>query len=121
MGRPERRDAPGPPRAEVLGLHLEGPVLSPIRSGGHDPTAFAQPADLARSQASDPAAWQMVRMVTLAPELPGGLDLVGRLSAAGVVASVGHTDASMEVATAAFAAGARSATHLFNGMPPLRA
>ncbi len=45
-------DAPeGPPAAELLGLHLEGPVLSPVRSGGHDPTAFAQPADLARSLA----------------------------------------------------------------------
>ncbi|HZW01669.1 MAG TPA: amidohydrolase family protein [Candidatus Deferrimicrobium sp.] len=110
-----------PPGAEVLGLHLEGPVLSQVRSGGHDPTAFAQPADLARSQLDDPRAWQMVRIVTLAPELEGGLDLVRQLSASGVVVSVGHTDASLDVATAAYAAGARSTTHLFNGMPPLRA
>ena len=63
----------------------------------------------------------MVRVVTLAPELEGGLDLVRQLSTSGIVVSVGHTDASMEVAMAAYAAGARSTTHLFNGMPPLRA
>ena len=114
-------DAERPPGAEVLGLHLEGPVLSPVRSGGHDPTAFAQPADLARSQLDDPLAWQMVRLVTLAPELEGGLDLVSQLSASGTVVSIGHTDASMDIATAAYVAGARSTTHLFNGMPPLRA
>ncbi len=62
-----------------------------------------------------------MRLVTLAPELEGGLDLVRQLSAAGVVVSIGHTDASMETAAAAYAAGARSTTHLFNGMPPLRA
>jgi N-acetylglucosamine-6-phosphate deacetylase len=114
-------DAERPPGAEVLGLHLEGPVLSPVRSGGHDPTAFAQPADLARSQLDDPLAWQMVRLVTLAPELEGGLDLVRQLSTSGTVVSIGHTDASMDIATAAYVAGARSTTHLFNGMPPLRA
>jgi N-acetylglucosamine-6-phosphate deacetylase len=114
-------DAERPLGAEVLGLHLEGPVLSPVRSGGHDPTAFAQPADLARSQLDDPLAWQMVRLVTLAPELEGGLDLVSQLSTSGTVVSIGHTDASMDIATAAYVAGARSTTHLFNGMPPLRA
>jgi N-acetylglucosamine-6-phosphate deacetylase len=113
-------DVERPPAAQLLGLHLEGPVLSPVRSGGHDPVAFAQPADLARSQVDDALAWQVVRLVTLAPELDGGLDLVRQLSARGTVVSVGHTDASMEVATAAYAAGARSTTHLFNGMPPLR-
>jgi N-acetylglucosamine-6-phosphate deacetylase len=114
-------DAERPPAAELLGLHLEGPVLCPIRSGGHDPAAFAQPVDLARSQVDDALAWQMVRLVTLAPELAGGLDLVRQLSASGTIVSVGHTDASMDVATAAYATGARSTTHLFNGMPPLRA
>jgi N-acetylglucosamine-6-phosphate deacetylase len=114
-------DAERPQGADVLGLHLEGPVLSPVRSGGHDPTAFAQPADLARSLAADPLAWQMVRLVTLAPELEGGLELVRQLFASGIVVSIGHTDASMETAAAAYASGARSTTHLFNGMPPLRA
>ena len=59
-------------------------------------------------------------MVTLAPELDGGLELVRQLAGAGIVASVGHTDASLDVALAAYGAGARSTTHLLNGMPPLR-
>ncbi len=109
------------PAAVVLGLHLEGPVLSLLRSGGHDPSAFASPADLASSLRSDPEAWRMVRVVTLAPELEGGIDLVGQLAKSGVVVSVGHTDASMAIAMAAYAAGARSTTHLLNGMPPLQA
>ncbi len=121
IGHAAADDAERPPGAEVLGLHLEGPVLSPVRSGGHDPTAFAQPADLARSLAADRLTWQMVRLVTLAPELEGGLELVRQLSASGIVASIGHTDASMEIAVSAYAAGARSTTHLLNGMPPLRA
>ena len=119
-----RADAPAPasgPGAQVLGLHLEGPALAPIRSGGHDAAAFAQPADLAASLDGAPAAWQMVRVVTMAPELAGGLELVSQLSAAGVVVSVGHTDAAVDIALAAYAGGARSTTHLFNGMPPLRA
>ena len=57
-----------------------------------------------------------VRMVTLAPELPGGLDAVRRLTAAGVVAAIGHTDATYEVARAALDAGATAGTHLFNAM-----
>ena len=109
------------PAAVVLGLHFEGPVLSPIRSGGHDPTAFASPADLASSLRSDPEAWRMVRVVTLAPELDGGIDLVRQLVESGVVVSVGHTNASMDIAMAAYAAGVRSTTHLLNGMPPLGA
>jgi N-acetylglucosamine-6-phosphate deacetylase len=107
--------------AQVLGLHLEGPALAPIRSDGHDAAAFAQPTDVAASLDSEPAAWQMVRVVTLAPELDGGLELVGQLAAAGVTVSIGHTNATVDVALAAYAGGARSTTHLFNGMPPLRA
>lgn len=114
-------EASRPGGAEVLGLHLEGPALAPIRSGGHDATAFAQPAELSTSLARDPRAWRVVRVVTLAPELEGGLHLVDQLAGAGIVVSVGHSDASMDVATAAYAAGARSTTHLLNGMPPLRA
>ncbi len=110
-----------PRQATLLGLHLEGPALCPERSGGHDASAFAMPADLARSMADDPTAWEAVRVVTLAPELEGGLELVTRLAAAGIAVSIGHTDASADVAGTAYAAGARSTTHLFNGMPPLRA
>jgi len=107
------------PTSTLLGVHFEGPALSPIRSAGHDPTALLSPAVLSHSLADAPEAWGEVRIVTVAPELDGGLEFVASLSKAGIVASVGHTDASVDVATAAYEAGARSTTHLFNGMPPL--
>jgi N-acetylglucosamine-6-phosphate deacetylase len=106
-------------RAHLLGVHLEGPALSPMRSAGHDLTALVSPRALLRTLLDDPSAWTNVRIVTLAPELEGGPELIETLARAGIVASVGHTDASAEVVTAAYARGARSTTHLFNGMPPL--
>jgi N-acetylglucosamine-6-phosphate deacetylase len=106
-------------RAHILGMHLEGPALSPVRSGGHDATALVLPGVLLRALLDEPRAWANVRIVTLAPELDGGTELIDALARAGIVASVGHTDASAEVVTAAYARGARSTTHLFNGMPPL--
>ncbi len=107
------------PRAHLLGVHLEGPALSPARSAGHDPAALVAPRALLRSLLDDHDAWTNVRIVTLAPELDGGPELIDALSRAGIVVSVGHTDASADVVTAAYAQGARSTTHLFNGMPPL--
>jgi N-acetylglucosamine-6-phosphate deacetylase len=105
--------------ATLLGLHLEGPALSPDWSAGHDAAALTSPLELSRSLASAPEAWRSVRIVTLAPELEGGLQLVDDLVRAGIVASIGHTGASVDVATRAYESGARSTTHLFNGMPPL--
>lgn len=112
-------EATSEPRAHLLGVHLEGPALSPVRCAGHDPTALVSPRVLLRALVDDPGAWMNVRIVTMAPELDGGPELIDALARAGIVASVGHTDASAEVATAAYARGARSTTHLFNGMPPL--
>jgi N-acetylglucosamine-6-phosphate deacetylase len=102
-------------RAGVLGAHLEGPFISRSRPGAMDPDMFLDP---------DPAVLERllaagtVGMVTLAPELPGALAAVERLAGAGVVASLGHTDASYEQVRAACDAGARSVTHLFNAMRP---
>ena len=107
------------PQAELLGLHLEGPVLSPVRSAGHDQSALLSPLRLERALAIAPLDRRVVRVVTLAPELEGGLQLVRHLAAAGIAASLGHTDADDTMMSAAYAAGARSTTHLFNGMPPL--
>ena len=107
------------PRARLLGVHLEGPALSPVRSGGHDPTALIPPSAVLRTLLDDPGAWTNVRIVTLAPELDGGPELIDGLTRAGIVASIGHTNATAEVISAAYARGARSTTHLFNGMPPL--
>jgi N-acetylglucosamine-6-phosphate deacetylase len=106
-----------PGTARALGVHLEGPFLSPERLGTHpaehrrDPDAEA----LRRWRALAP-----VLAVTLAPELPGALDLVRGLAADGVLVSLGHSDATAEQAHAGFDAGARSVTHLFNAMSPLR-
>lgn len=103
--------------AAVLGAHLEGPFLSRLRPGAMDPDTFIEPDErvLARLLA---AGGGSVRMMTLAPELPGALELVGELHATGVVASLGHSDATYGQARAAVLAGARSATHVFNAMAP---
>ncbi len=103
--------------AIVLGSHLEGPFLSRARPGAMDPGAFLDPDPGAVSSLTGAAAGT-VRMMTLAPELPGGLALVRRLRGDGVVVSVGHSDARYREVQAAVAAGASSATHLFNAMRP---
>lgn len=99
----------------LAGLHLEGPYLSPCYRGAHDPTLLQPPDPRALARLLD-AAGGTVRMVTVAPELPGGLELVRRTVAAGALAAIGHTDASYDQTRAAFDAGARVATHLHNAM-----
>ena len=110
----------GPPAgyrgAMPLGLHLEGPFLSPDRYGAHDP-AFLRWPDPAFAAGWSRAAG--VAIVTLAPDLPGSLDLIRTLAAKGVVVSLGHSSATLEEAQAGIEAGARYATHLFNAMPPM--
>jgi len=102
--------------AEPLGLHLEGPFLNPAKKGAHNP-AYLRPPDPALVADWSPATG--VRLVTLAPELPGGLELIRRLVSQGVVVSAGHSLATFAQAGAGFAAGTRYGTHLFNTMPPL--
>lgn len=102
----------------LAGVHLEGPWLSPQRSGAHQPGSLTTP-DPASVDALLTAGDGAVRMVTLAPELPGGIDAVHRLVGAGVLAAIGHTDATYDEARAALDAGARLGTHLFNAMRPL--
>jgi N-acetylglucosamine-6-phosphate deacetylase len=102
--------------ARPLGVHLEGPYLSPRRLGTHPPEYRRDP------DIDEVEGWRRlapVVAVTLAPELPGGLDMVKSLSADGVLVSLGHSDATAEQAHAAFDAGARTVTHLFNAMSPL--
>ncbi len=102
----------------ILGLHLEGPFLSELRRGVHDPAALRPPDPTALSRLLA-AGGGTVRVVTLAPELPGGIDGVEFLVQSGVHAAVGHSDAGYAVAAAAFEAGADLVTHAFNGMRPL--
>jgi N-acetylglucosamine-6-phosphate deacetylase len=105
-------------RGTVAGIHLEGPWLSRGRCGAHDPDLMREP-DPAEIGALLAAGEGAIRMVTLAPELPGGDDAIRRFRDAGVVVAVGHTDASYEQTNRAIAAGATVGTHLFNAMPPL--
>ena len=102
----------------LAGIHLEGPWLSPQRSGAHQPGSLAHP-DPTSVDALLTAGNGAVRMVTLAPELPGGVDAVRRLDDAGVLAAVGHTDATYDQTREALDAVARLGTHLFNAMRPL--
>jgi N-acetylglucosamine-6-phosphate deacetylase len=99
----------------ILGAHVEGPFLSPRRLGTHPPSARRDPdlGLLERLLAAGP-----VRLYTLAPELPGALDLVDLLVARGIVVSVGHSDANADEANAAFDRGVGTVTHLFNAMRP---
>ncbi len=100
---------------ELAGVHLEGPWLADARCGAHDPAQLRDPdpAELDRLLRAGDGA---VTMVTLAPERPGGLDAVRRISGAGAIAAVGHTDASHRLTREAIEAGARVGTHLFNAM-----
>ena len=103
----------------LAGLHLEGPWLSSAHAGAHDPSLLRAP-EADELQAVLAAGGGAVRIVTLAPELPGAVHAVRAAVAAGAVVAVGHTDASYEVTRNAIAEGARLGTHLFNAMRPLR-
>jgi N-acetylglucosamine-6-phosphate deacetylase len=101
---------------ELAGVHLEGPYLSTARCGAHDPAHLRDPEP---DELADLITLGVVRSVTLAPELPGGMAAVEQLRAGGVVAAVGHSDATYEQTLAAIDAGASLATHLLNGMRPV--
>jgi len=102
--------------ARPLGLHVEGPFLNPQKKGAHNPGYLRLPDAAAVADWSPETG---VRLVTLAPELPGALDAIAALSSRGVLVSEGHTMATYEQAEAGFDAGARYGTHLFNAMPGL--
>lgn len=105
-------------QGELAGVHFEGPFISPHRCGAHEPTLLRDP-DPADVRKLIDAARGTAKMMTLAPELPGGLDSVRLLVDAGVIAAVGHTDSTYDATREAIDAGATVATHLFNAMPSL--
>lgn len=113
-----RRLGPLVDEGVLAGLHLEGPWLSPARRGAHAAELLHAPTPAEVDTYLDAAAGTL-RIVTIAPELPGALDAVARLTGAGVVVAIGHTDADTDTVTRAVDAGARLVTHVFNGMPPL--
>ena len=102
----------------IAGIHLEGPFLSAARCGAQDPRYMIAP-DIAAFERLHAAAGGWLRVITLAPELPGAGALIESAVRAGVVAAVGHTDATADITAAAVDVGASHATHLFNGMRPL--
>lgn len=103
----------------IAGIHLEGPWISPTFKGAHDPEVLRNPT-VAEFEELLVVGRGHIKMVTLAPELPGALDVIAVCADRGVVAAVGHTDATFEQVEAAIDAGATVATHLFNAMRPLR-
>ncbi len=109
--------------AQPLGLHLEGPFLNPGKKGAHNPHYLRLPEpSLVGATGPQWADWSPntgIRLVTLAPELPGALELIRLLTERGVVVSAGHSLATFDQARAGFAAGTRYGTHLFNAMAPL--
>lgn len=106
------------PGAEMLGIHMEGPYMNPVRRGAHaeawlrlpQPEETAYLLEISRGR---------LKLITLAPELPGAGAMIRQLAAAGVTVSLGHTDADYEQARAAILLGIRHATHCFNAMRPL--
>jgi N-acetylglucosamine-6-phosphate deacetylase len=106
------------PGARPLGIHLEGPFLSHKRRGVHPPEYLVEPT-LATFDRLWQAARGQVRMLTIAPELPGALEVIAEAARRGVCVSIGHSNAELEAARDAVRAGARHATHTFNAMRPL--
>ena len=113
---PQRQN--GELRARPLGIHLEGPFISHKRRGVHPPENLLMP-----SAAAFDRFWQAarghIRVLTIAPELPGALEVIALAASRGVCVSLGHSNADLDQARAGFAAGARHATHTFNAMRPL--
>jgi N-acetylglucosamine-6-phosphate deacetylase len=105
-------------QGEIAGIHFEGPFISPCRKGAHSEALLRDP-DPAEVRKLIDAGRGHAKMVTLATELPGGIDSVRLLAEHGVIAAIGHTDASYEQTAEAIDAGATVATHLFNAMPAL--
>jgi len=104
-------------RAEILGIHFEGPFISAARRGVHPKEWIAAPSPELFGRMLE-AAGGAARILTLAPEQPGGLELVQDARDSGLVVSMGHTDATYEQAMAAIERGARHAAHVFNAMRP---
>ncbi|EGG35576.1 N-acetylglucosamine-6-phosphate deacetylase [Paenibacillus sp. HGF5] len=104
--------------AKIAGIHLEGPYLNPKRKGMQNEKYLRHP-NLEEMKLIFQEAGSLIKMVTIAPELPGGLELISFLKEHGVVIAVAHSDATYEEAKLAFTAGASHVTHCFNGMRPI--
>jgi N-acetylglucosamine-6-phosphate deacetylase len=113
----QRKAEPGSARAEVLGLHFEGPFISPARAGVHPKESIAEPSRELLDRMVQ-SAGGYARIITLAPELPGAIEFIVAADSAGMLVAMGHTDATYEQACAGVNAGIRHAAHVFNAMRP---
>jgi N-acetylglucosamine-6-phosphate deacetylase len=107
----------GHPRAQILGIHFEGPFINPVRRGVHPPEFITSPSDQMLNQfllAADGHS----RVLTLAPEMSGALDVIATARAQGITVAMGHTDATYDEAMAGVTAGISHAVHVFNAMRP---
>ncbi len=104
--------------AKIAGIHLEGPYLNPIRKGMQNEKYLRHP-DIEEMKMIFQEADSLIQMVTIAPELPGGMELISFLKEQGVIISIAHSDATYEEAKKSFKAGASHVTHCFNGMRPI--
>lgn len=103
--------------AEIIGIHLEGPFLNPKRCGSLDPKTFIAPTEYNFSKLTE-GFEDIIKIITVAPELEGASKLIKKITDSGITVSLGHSDASYSETEAAFNAGARGITHIFNAMRP---
>lgn len=115
MDRAEQSGSQQPVTAAILGMHLEGPFISPQRLGAHPPLTLTPQADALERV----LALKTLKLITLAPELDGAIAAIRRLVARGIAVSLGHSNATYAEAMAGVAAGATMFTHVFNAMRPL--
>jgi len=122
VARAEQGDALQRGRARdeaiILGANSEGPSISHARKGAHDPVVLISGVEMLRAMEDRPSDWSPLRLITVAPELKGGEELIRALAKRKIVVSIGHSTATFEQANAAWSAGATSTTHLCNGMDP---
>jgi N-acetylglucosamine-6-phosphate deacetylase len=112
------KDHQTPGKAEILGIHLEGPFVNPKKAGAQ-PIQYIIEPNLELFKKWEQLSSQTIKLVTLAPEQSGGLEMIRYLKAKGIIASIGHTDATYDEVTEAIDAGANHVTHLYNQMKGL--
>jgi N-acetylglucosamine-6-phosphate deacetylase len=110
-GRGENNSLP----AQIIGVHLEGPFLNPVKCGALDAPSFSEPGEYALMELLD-GFEDVVKIITVAPEIRGAIGLIKKLSGMGIIVSMGHSDATYIEAENGFRAGARGITHIFNAM-----
>ena len=111
----DKQKSTGPGSARIIGMHLEGPFLNPEKCGALDAGAFLQPDEYIFKKLTE-GFEDEIKIITIAPEREGATRLIRSISDSGIIASMGHSDATYAEAEAGYQAGARGITHIFNAM-----